>query len=128
MKTNSFLFVNLIYRLKSFRDVAVLMFLLEVDADQKEYACSASVLSQRYLGNQISARQVEKAIKDLCDLNLVSIRVHANTKTYFKVNRDKVLSLLNQPLPERMPGLDDLKFPFLDKWSGAGEMPQSESA
>lgn len=116
MKTNAVLFVNLMYRLKSFRNTAVLTFLLEVEADKKEYSCSALVLSHRYLGNQLSQRQVEKAIKDLIDCELISTRVHANTKTYFKVNADQVQKLLMQPLPDHLPGMDDLQYPFLDQW------------
>ncbi len=88
MQTNAVLFVNLMYRLKSFRNTAVLTFLLEVEADKKEYVCSASVLSHRYLGNQLSLKEVKKAIADLLELELISTRVHANTKTYFKVNFD----------------------------------------
>ena len=116
MKTNAVLFVNLMYRLKSFRNTAVMTFLLEVEADKKEYACSALVLSHRYLGNQLSQRQVEKAIKDLIDCELISTRVHANTKTYFKVNAEQVEKLLQQPLPDHLPGMDDLQYPFLDQW------------
>lgn len=124
MQTNSALFVSLLYRLKSFRNTTVLTFLLEVEADKKEYACSALVLSHRYLGNQLSQRQVEKAIKDLVDCELITIRVHANTKTYFKVNAEQVLSLLRQPLPDHLPGMDDLQYPFLASWAAS----QSQSS
>lgn len=119
MRNSSTLFVSLMYRLKSFRNVTVLTFLLEVEADQREYACSVPVLAHRYLGNQISRREAQKAVSDLEELGLISSRVHANTKTYFKVNGEQVLALLNQPLPEGMPGLAGLKFPFLNEWSGS---------
>ncbi len=127
MRNSPLLFVSLMYRMKSFRNVVVLMFLLEVEADKKEYACSIPVMANRYLGNQISRREAQKAVSDLEDIGLISLRVHANTKIYFKVNGDMVLSLLDQPLPEHMPGLEDLKFPFLEEWSSNGELPLSGS-
>lgn len=127
MTNNPLLFVSLVYRLKSFRNTAVLMFLLEVEADKKEYSCSALVLSHRYLGNQLSQRQVEKAIKDLVDVELITTRVHANTKTYFKVNAERVQSLLCQPLPEHLPGMDDLQYPFLKTWAGDKSPPTDQT-
>ncbi|MBL8387067.1 MAG: hypothetical protein JNK17_02410 [Hydrogenophaga sp.] len=125
MTDNTELFVNLMYRLKSLRNTSVLMFLLEVQADEKEYACSALVLSHRYLGNQISQRQVEKAIRDLVEFDLIAVRVHANTKTYFKVNAEQVRALLSQPLPEHLPGMDDLQYPFLQSWKADRSPPDA---
>lgn len=125
MENNAALFANLMYRLKSFRNTSVLMFLLEVHADEKEYACSALVMSHRYLGNQITPRQVEKAIKDLVDFDLIAVRVHANTKTYFKVNAEQVESLLAQPLPNHLPGMDDLQYPFLSRWAAGRKQPDA---
>lgn len=116
MQTSSVLFVNLMYRLKSFRNTAVLTFLLEVEADKKDYVATVPVLALRYLGNQLSRREVQKAVADLEDLGLITTRVHANTKTYFKVNADQVQKLLMQPLPDHLPGMDDLRYPFLDQW------------
>lgn len=116
MTTNQTLFVNLMYRLKSFRNVTVLNFLLEVGAEQKEYSCSAQILAHRYLGNQLSARQVEKALSDLIELGLITTRVHANTKTHMRVNAEAVKTLLSQPLPPHLPGMDDLNFSFLNEW------------
>lgn len=125
MQTNAVLFVNLIYRLKSFRNTTVLTFLLEVEADKKDYVCSASVLSYRYLGNQLSLKEVKKAIADLLELELISTRVHANTKTYFKVNAEQVRALLSQPLPEHLPGMDDLQYPFLQSWKADRSPPDT---
>jgi hypothetical protein len=123
MTNNAALFADLMYRLKSFRNTSVLMFLLEVHADEKEYACSALMMSHRYLGNQITPRQVEKAIKDLVEYDLITVRVHANTKTYFKVNVDQVELLLAQPLPNHLPGMDDLQYPFLTRWAAGRARP-----
>ena len=127
MQTNAVLFVNLMYRLKSFRNTAVLTFLLEVEADKKEYVCSAPVLSHRYLGNQLSLKEVKKAIADLLELELISTRVHANTKTYFKVNAEQVQSLLRQPLPVHLPGMDDLQYPFLKTWACDKSSPTDQT-
>lgn len=117
--SNQNLFVNLLYRLKSLRNAALLQFLIEVKADEKEYAASALILSQRFFGNQLSPRQIETAIKDLVASDLISTRVHAKTKTYLKVNIDQVKSLLNQPLPLNLPGMGDLSYPFLSEWQAA---------
>ena len=125
MKSNPSLFVNLMYRLKSYRNTAVLMFLLEVEADQKDYVASVPVLAHRYMGNQLSRREVQKAVDDLEELGLISTRVHANTKTYFKVNADQVRALLAQPLPEHLPGMDDLQYPFLQSWKDGRAQPDT---
>lgn len=125
MQTNPALFVSLMYRLKSFRNTALLTFLLEVEADKKDYVTSASILALRYLGNQLSRREVQKAVDDLEELGLISTRVHANTKTYFKVNAEQVRALLSQPLPEHLPGMDDLQYPFLQSWKADGSPPDA---
>ena len=125
MQTNPALFVSLMYRLKSFRNTALLTFLLEVEADKKDYASTTSVLALRYLGNQLSRREVQKAVDDLEELGLITTRVHANTKTYFKVNAEQVESLLAQPLPNHLPGMDDLQYPFLSRWAAGRKQPDA---
>ena len=47
----------------------------------------------------------------------IIVRVPHTSKTLVTVNRDAVLALLSQPLPERLPALSQKTFPFLDAWN-----------
>ena len=116
MSLNSDLFVRLSYRLKSMRNVAVLMYLLENGADVAEVKNTLPMISYHGLSNAVSYKEVRKAVEDLIELGLVTTRIHANTKTHFTVDRAAVLAFLSKPVAHDLPGLRDSAYPFLEAW------------
>jgi hypothetical protein len=115
------LFVELSYRLKSFRDATVLVALLLEKADERELKISLMNLALGRLANQLTFEQVRKSIRDLKAAGLVTTRVHPHLKTFFSVDRAAVLQLLASPLPETLPAMSDHAFPFLAVWQAATE-------
>lgn len=110
------LFVQLSYRLGRARTVAVLMYLLDREADQREIRTTLTTLSTHGLAGKFTLNEVRKAINDLVTLGLVSTLVHPNTRTHLKVDRAAVLDLLAAPLPDELPGVRQSSCSFLDAW------------
>jgi hypothetical protein len=126
--TASSLFVELVHRLQKHTDASVLSVLLADQADVVEVKTSAGRISMDRLGESISRLEVHRALKRLSDSGLISVRIHANTRTHVTVDRAAVLALLQKPLPPRLPGLVEREFPFLDVWRQSINAPVVEPA
>lgn len=113
------LFVRLSYHLERVRNVVVLMYLLERQADLQEAKTTSAMIATHGLHGALTYREVRNAINDLIELGLVTTRVHPNTRTHFTVHRDAVLQLLAKPLPHDLPGVRQSSYPFLDAWRAA---------
>ena len=127
------LFNELLHRLckyedAKYSDAMLLHYLLRQGADVAELRTTAAKVAQDALSGCVNRRDVQRSIDRLTQLGLISTRVHANTRTHFKVNRDAVLTLLAKPLPRNLPGIDERPFSFLDEWQAAQSDPGSEEA
>lgn len=111
------LFLHLIQRMKSYVDASVLWVFLKEHADENEYAVSVYKLAEIQLCGGISKDAAHRSIKKLQMLGFLNVRVRKNSETLVAVNRDAVLNLLRQPVPERMPAVSKKVFPFLDAWN-----------
>lgn len=118
------LFIELITRLKKYDDAAVLMILLAEHADVKEEKVTAGKLSLDRFQESIDRKNVQRAFARLSAAGLISIRIHANTRTHVTVHRDAVLALLREPLAPRLPGMVAREFPFLDVWRESLSAPE----
>lgn len=122
------LFNELLHRLRKYADgkysdAMLLHYLLRQGADGTEFKTTAVKVALDALSGCINRRDVQRSIDRLTELGLISTRVHANTRTHFKVNREAVLALLAKPLPRNLPGIDERHFPFLDEWSASQSDP-----
>jgi hypothetical protein len=127
------LFIELLHRLRKYEDAKysdamLLHYLLRQGADETEFKSTAVKVALDALAGCLNRWEVQRAIDRLTQLGLISTRVHANTRTHFKVNRDAVLALLAKPLPRNLPGIDERHFSFLDEWQAAQSEPGSEEA
>lgn len=115
------LFNELLHRLCKYEDckysdAMLLHYLLRQGADGTEFKTTAVKVALDALHGCINRRDVQRSVERLTKLELISTRVHANTRTHFSVNRQAVLALLEKPLPRNLPGIDERHFPFLDEW------------
>lgn len=110
------LFARLVQHFRNYNDAAVLWICLKERADCKEYSVSVVELASIELCDSIPRQSVRRAIQRLQQMGFISVRVQHKSKTLITVNREAVLALLRQPLPDRLPGCSDKKFPFLDAW------------
>lgn len=110
------LFVHLLLRLRHYPDAAVLWVLIKERADVKEFKTTTMLMSHIQLSGTIDRNTAHRSIKNLQALGLVNVRIHRKTATLVAVNRDAVLDLLDTELEERLPGLSQKVFPFLDAW------------
>lgn len=115
------LFSELLHRLCKYEDckysdAMLLHYLLRQGADGTEFKTTAVKVALDALHGCINRRDVQRSVERLTKLELISTRVHANTRTHFSVNRQAVLTLLARPLPRNLPGIDERHFPFLDEW------------
>ena len=111
------LFAHLVQRMRSYTDASVLWVFLKEHADENEYAVSTYKLAEVQLCGEISKDAAHRSIKKLQMLGYLTARVRRNSETLVAVNRDAVLELLRQPVPERMPVVSQKVFPFLDAWN-----------
>lgn len=119
------LFAQLVQRLRSYTDASVLWVFLKEHADEAEYAASVYKLAEIQLCGDISKDAAHRSIKKLQMLGFLNVRVRRNSETLVTVNRDAVLELLRQSVPERMPAVSQKVFPFLDAWNA--DIAQRES-
>lgn len=110
------LFARLVQHFRNYNDAAVLWICLKERADCKEYPVSVGELASIELCDSIPRPSVHRAIHRLQQMGFISVRVQHKSKTLITVDREAVLALLRQPLPDRLPGCSDKKFPFLDAW------------
>lgn len=115
MKANT-LFLQLVQRLHNYVDASVLWVLLKEEADIKEYAMTAGKMAEQQLCGTISIATAKRSIERLAGAGYISVRTHKNTKTLVTVNREAVLDLLRESLPERLPAFSKKEFDFLDAW------------
>lgn len=111
------LFAQLVQRMHSYSDAAVLWIFLKEEADVDEYGAASGKMSEEQLCDTVSRKTIHRTIERLCEMGYVSTRVHKNTKTLVTVNREAVLDLLRQPIPERLPAVSKKQFAFLDAWN-----------
>ena len=119
------LFAHLVQRMRSYTDASILWIFLKEHADEKEYAVSVYKLAETQLCGDVSKDAAHRAIKKLQMLGFLNARVRRNSETLITVNREAVLELLRQPVPERMPAVSQKVFPFLDFWNA--DIAQRES-
>ena len=112
--TTDRLLLNLFYRLPNLSDALTLYVLLDQRADVQELRTSAASLSSHAMRRVVSPTQVRHAFKTLQELELITVRIHANYRTLVTVHRDAVLALLREPVSDILPGLNTERFPFLD--------------
>ena len=115
-RNGSALFVELVLRLMHFNDASVLWVFLKEQADERENTTSAVQMARDQLSGSVNRRAVQHSIARLQEAGYLQVRVQANTSTTVTVNRDAVLSLLRDPLPDHLPGLSRKVFPFLAAW------------
>ena len=111
------LFVELVQRIRNYADAAVLWILMKEEADEKETGFTSGGLAEIQLCNTIDRKTAQRSINRLCEMGFITTRVHRNTKTLVTVNREAVLDLLRQPIPERLPAVSKKQFAFLDAWN-----------
>lgn len=114
--TGQALFIELVLRLQRYSDAAVLWIFLKDHADEREYTTTAVKMALDQLTGTVKRWDVQRSIARLQEQELIRVRVHANTGTKVTVDRNAVLRLLRDPLPERLPGLSRKEFPFLAAW------------
>ena len=112
--TKDRLLIDLFYRLPNPSDALVLFVLLSQHADVTELRTSASRVSNNALQRLVSPSQVRNTFKTLQELELITVRIHANYRTLVTVHRDAVFALLREPVSDILPGLNTERFPFLD--------------
>lgn len=111
------LFIRLVQILRSYSDAAVLWTLLKGQADISEISITAGDVSLIELCGTVQKKTVQRTIQKLQEMGFLSVRVQRNTRTLVTVNRDAVLALLRQPIPERLPSVSKKQFPFLNAWN-----------
>lgn len=111
------LFVHLLLRLRHYPDAAVLWVLIKERADVKEFKTTSMLMSHIQLSGTIDRKMAQRSVKNLQALGLIEVRIHRKTATLVTVNRNAVLDLLDTELEERLPGLSQKVFPFLDAWA-----------
>ena len=114
--TGSELLIELVHRLQHYSDATVLWIFLKEQADEREFATTATKMALDQLAGSVNRRGVQHSIARLQEAGYLQVRVQANTSTKVTVNRDAVLSLLRDPLPDHLPGLSRKVFPFLAAW------------
>lgn len=120
------LFAKLVQHLTNYNDAAVLWTLLKERADCKEIGVSVNEIAGLQLCSTVAPKTVHRTIEKLQQMGFITVRVQHKSKTLVTVNREAVLDLLNQPLPERLPACSKKTFPFLDAWNARLEA-KSES-
>lgn len=121
------LFGQLVQRLQSYPDAAVLWILLKEEADVREEHTTASKMANEQLCETVSRAAVQRAFKRLAGQGFLSIRSQKNTKTLITVHREAVLELLRQPMPQRLPALSQKRFPFLEAWAEDRSAAEAEA-
>lgn len=131
------LFVNLVLRLRHYGDAAVLWVLIKERAEVRELKTTSMLISHVQLAGTVDRMSAHRSFKNLQAKGLIKVRVHRKTATLITVDRVAVLDLLSTPLDERLPGLSQKTFPFLDNWAedvrrvnvpGAAAMPRVEGS
>lgn len=115
--TSDELFIELVHRLRFYTDAMLLFGMLKEHADVHEFDSTRAKISRRQMDNAVTDREVRRSLERLQERGLVTVRTHANTRTYIRVDRQAVFDLLRQPLSPRLPGRQDFQFPFLDAWA-----------
>lgn len=116
-KNGNDLFSQLCQRMNSYADAAVLWILLKEEADVEEYGITAGKMAEQQLCSTLSSTTVQRTVQRLREMGFVTTRIHKNTKTLVTVNREGVLDLLRQKIPERLPAVSKKQFAFLDAWN-----------
>lgn len=111
------LFSQLVQRLHSYSDAAILWTFLKEEADVDEYGATSGGMADIQLCGTLGRNTVLRSIERLQGAGFVSTRVHRNTKTLVTVNREAVLELLRKRIPERLPAVSKKQFAFLDAWN-----------
>ncbi|WP_404298983.1 hypothetical protein [Alicycliphilus denitrificans] len=111
------LFVHLVQRMRVYADAAVLWILLKEEADVTETGTTSGSMAETQLCNSIDRKTAQRSLQRLEVLGFITTRVHKNTKTLVTVNREAVLDLLRQRIPERLPAVSKKQFAFLDAWN-----------
>lgn len=111
------LFVQLVLRLRHYPDAAILWILIKERAEAKELKTTIMLLSHVQLAGTVDRATTHRSIKNLQARGLIRVRVHRKTATLITVDQAAVLDLLRAPLDERLPGLSQKVFPFLDSWA-----------
>ncbi len=118
--TNSQLFIELVHRLDSYDDAAVLTLLLSLGADRVPIRSTLGQLRQNYLGGLLTPNRVSLAVDHLKAHGLVevdapTVRLRRSRYGELSVDRDAVLALLRQPMvyAEYTPGLSEAPIPLL---------------
>lgn len=117
VKNGNDLFSQLCQRMHSYPDAAVLWIFLKEEADVIEYGATAGKMAEQQLCDTLSSTTVQRSMQRLREIGFIKTRVHKNTKTLVTVNREAVLDLLRQPIPERLPAVSKKQFAFLDAWN-----------
>ena len=111
------LFAQLVQRLQSYPDAAVLWIFIKEHGDVEEIAVTSGKLEETELCKTISLATVKRSIQRLQKIRFISVRTQKNTLTRVTVHREAVLDLLRRPMPERLPALSKKTFPFLAAWN-----------
>ena len=115
--TSKDLFVELLHRLQHYADAMVLHGMLQERADEREFESTRPRFSRRQMDGMVTEVAVRRSLDRLQARGLITVRVHANTRTHVAVNRRAVFQLLRQPTGASLPGRVDHTFPFLSAWN-----------
>jgi hypothetical protein len=112
------LFINILYRLCSFSEAAILWELMRSQADVQEYKTSAVKITYM-LDKTIDRRMAQRAFQSLEKRGLIEVRTQKNTATRITLNREAVFSLLDsEPFEPFLPGQGkEHDLPFLRAWN-----------
>jgi len=127
--TGDQLFINLVFRLRSFTEAAVLWQMFREQADESEYKTTAAGIAEK-LDQTINKLAVQRAFKTLESRGLIVVRIHKNTATQIKVNREAVFTLLETKLfPMFLPGQGkEHDLPFLAAFNARQENDKTNAA
>jgi hypothetical protein len=111
------LFIHLVLRLRHYPEAAVLWSLIRVD-DDGECKTSAYEMAHNRLDGIIDRISAQRAFKVLKAKELIKTRIHKNTATLVKVNREAVLDLLEngEEFFDWLPGQFNEEVGFLKAW------------
>ena len=117
MKNCNELFAQLVQRLRSYEEASVLWILLKGSADVREYKESINQLASLELCDFMNRWAVSRSLQRLQEVGLIVVKTPTKSRSLITVDREAVLALLSQPLPERLPACSKKTFPFLDAWN-----------
>jgi hypothetical protein len=109
------LYVQLIHRLADYDDATVLALLIARGATEAEFRSTSRNLAEVDLAGVLNRSKVQRAVSRLVARGLLQTQARPNRWTGYKVNEDRLLDLLAQPvaIADALQRLSQHPIPFL---------------